>query len=121
MLKIMQEVKGPFSKKLLRRHIASYDELMLEPHFEDDTTMRFKHQDADPVTGRPLVKLMDFTTPTTDLKQVFLSAMAGSDDKRTVLDLVDLLEKGLALDPYQRIEVREASHHPFLKNHQKKK
>jgi len=120
MLRLIQEVKAAFPKKLLKRHLAAYEELQLDPHFEEQS-LRFRHIEADPVSGRPMVKLVDYTPgkPPTELKGALLAAKSGTDDKRLVLELADLLEKGLAVDPAQRLSAGEAAAHPFLRHHEK--
>eukprot|EP01041_Mallomonas_annulata_P008503 gene8503-17536_t len=48
MLKLMMEVKGRFPNKMLRAHLRSYENMQLEPHFQED--LRFRQQEQDPVT-----------------------------------------------------------------------
>ncbi len=48
MLWKIMEMKGMFPKKLVRRHIQAFKDLLLDPHF-DEATLRFKHKQLDPV------------------------------------------------------------------------
>jgi serine/threonine protein kinase len=45
---------------------------------------------------------------------LFSSDKAGADDIKLVNQLIDLLEKGLTLDPSKRLTVSEALKHPFF-------
>eukprot|EP01042_Synura_sphagnicola_P004914 gene4914-6260_t len=84
----------------------------MEPHFQED--MRFKLYEQDPVTGKPILRVVDITQPSKDLSTTLLSAKAGADDRRLVSLLGDLLEKILTLDPSKRPPVQEALKHPFF-------
>jgi hypothetical protein len=44
MLKVMMEVKGPFTKKMLRKGA------FVEKHFENDQNMSFALMEDDPIT-----------------------------------------------------------------------
>jgi len=113
MLRLMMEVKGGLTQKVMRRHRAAYELLKLEPMFEPDG--RFRQQEADPVSKKPVLRLVHVPPqPTRDLTGVLLKAKAASDDKTLVLNLADLLEKIFILDASKRITVRDALHHPFL-------
>ena len=53
--------------------------------------------------------------PTT--KKDFKALLAGQEgDPRQVANLVDLLERMMALDPEKRITAKEALRHPFIKD-----
>lgn len=112
MLRLMMAVKGRFPNKLLRAHFRAYENLNLDPHFDAD--LKFKQWDIDPVSGKPLMKLVDIAAPAINLSTTLLSAKAGSDDRRLVVQLADLLDKSLSLDPSKRIGVLDALRHPFF-------
>ena len=112
MLRLMMAVKGRFPNKQLRAHIRAYEILNLDTHFDAD--LKFKQWDLDPVTGKPLMKLVDITSPAIDISSTLLSAKAGSDDRRLVVQLADLLDKSLSLDPTRRIGVLDALRHPLF-------
>jgi len=50
MLRLIMAIKGRFGTKQLKAHFRSYEVLSIEPHFEAD--YRFRHYEADPVTGK---------------------------------------------------------------------
>jgi len=112
MLKLMMEVKGRFPNRLLRAHLRSYEGMSLEPHFQED--FRFRQWEADPLTGKAVVRVVDITQPTRELSSMLLSSKAGADDRRLVTGLADLLEKSLHLDPSKRLTVSEALKHAFF-------
>eukprot|EP00210_Caulerpa_lentillifera_P004057 g3870.t1 len=110
MLKLMMDVKGPFPKKLLKK--ATF----CEEHFEKDINMSFIEIDLDKFTKKPVKKLV--SNPS--IKQNFqslLSKYSGGCDHRLVVQLADLLEKMMMLDPDKRIDVDEAMRHPFVKTY----
>jgi serine/threonine-protein kinase PRP4 len=106
MLKLMMAVKGPFPKKMLKRGEFVYK------HFEGDANMSFAMLEEDPVTGRPVRRLV--ANPA--VKHDFAALLAGqSPDRVKVAQLADLLERMMALDPDKRITPKEALRHPFIK------
>ena len=113
MLRLMLMVKGRPPHKLIRAHIRAYEILNLEPHFEPD--LRFRQWDADPVTGKPFLKLVEVAaTPPLQLETTLLSSKAGADDRKMVVQLADLLDKCLTLDPGKRCSVNEALKHALF-------
>jgi len=52
--------------------------------------------------------------PTRDLATILRSCKAGADDMKLVTRLVDLLDRGLQLDPAKRLTVLDAFKHPFF-------
>ena len=106
MLKYFMEVKGPFPKKLLKR--AEF----APKHFEmNDPTMPFGLLEEDPVTKRPVRRLV----PNPQVKNDFVALLRGLDvDKKKVGQLADLLERMMVLDPDKRITPKEALSHPFI-------
>jgi serine/threonine-protein kinase PRP4 len=64
--------------------------------------------------GKAVMKVIDITTNTKDLSSVLLSSKAGADDRRLVVNLSDLLEKLLILDPSKRFTVSDALKHIFF-------
>ena len=84
------------------------------PHFSDD--LRFRQLGIDKVTGKAVVRFMDVSPqPIVSIRRACLEAKTGGDQQRVVLDLADLLEKTLALDPEKRLLVKEALEHAFVK------
>jgi serine/threonine-protein kinase PRP4 len=105
MLKLMMEVKGPFSKKMLKRAEFAFK------HFESDPNMTFAVLEEDAVTKRPVRRLI----PNPQVKKDFAGLLAGLDsDRKKLAQLADLLEKTMALDPDKRITPKDALRHPFF-------
>lgn len=65
--------------------------------------------------GKPILRLMDTVKTKHDLGSSLMAAKSSTDDRKLVLELRNLLERMLALDPAKRISVRDALAHPFVK------
>jgi serine/threonine-protein kinase PRP4 len=114
MLFMMMEYKGAFPNRIIKQHLRQFEKIPgIRPHFADD--LRFMLQEPDPVTGQPKVRMVAITAPTKTLKQALLQGNSGSDSREAVIQLADLLEKCLLLDPRRRMTVTDALQHPFLK------
>ena len=110
MLRSMMECRGKFPLKMLKK--AEFGAV----HF-DDKSLDFKSVERDKVTGRDVVRLVNFQRPTRDLKQrVMAAAPKGADDgeMKELGMFVDLLEQCLALNPEKRLPAVKALQHPFL-------
>jgi serine/threonine-protein kinase PRP4 len=106
MLKLMMDAKGPFPKKMVKKAEFAFK------HFEGDTNLSFALLEEDPVTKRPVRRLI--SNPT--VKKDFGALLAGqSPDRRKLAQLIDLLERMMQLDPDKRITPKEALRHPFIK------
>ena len=82
-------------------------------HFEGDANMSFALLEEDPVSKRPVRRLIGNPT----VKKDFSALLAGqSPDRRKLSQLVDLLDRMMQLDPDKRISPKEALRHPFLKD-----
>ena len=110
MLRLHMEVKGPVSKKMLRRGLFSHE------HFDADLQY-FLQQKEEPLTKKIISQRVLFTNPTSDLMHVLLPHGHKLPDEELagVRELKDLLSKMFVLDPAKRISVEEAMAHPFLK------
>lgn len=63
-----------------------------------------------------VVRTINFTKPTRELKQRLISAASGSETELKELNLfVDLLERCLNLNPERRCTPDEALKHPFIR------
>lgn len=118
MLRLMMQTKGRLSNRLIKSHIKAYEGLQMEPHFANDghsVEFKFKQYEKDPVSDKLHAKLVDVSLqPTVQLSTTLLGARAGSDDRKTVSHLIDLLEKSFALDPARRLTVIDALRHPIF-------
>lgn len=84
----------------------------IDPHFTPE--YQFKHHELDRVTKQEVLRLIDIIEPTVDLQQRLLAAKAGTDDRRSVIQLSDLLHRTLMLDPAKRMSVEDVFDHHFL-------
>jgi len=108
MLKLIQEVKGKMPHKLIRKGVFS------ELHFDPDYDFLFKERDR--VTGREIVRIIKFEQRPSlgkDLKSMLMPTKLPEAEARKVLQLADLLDKALMLDPAKRLRPSEALKHPF--------
>ncbi len=114
MLKLMLELCGALSKRLVRTHLRAYETMGLEPHFDQDGS-RFRHYETDVVSGKTVLRLLNIAPqPSRDLASILRSSKAGADDVKLVQGLADLLDKGLQMDPSKRLTVIDALKHPFF-------
>eukprot|EP01024_Parvocaulis_polyphysoides_P043246 TRINITY_DN39498_c0_g2_i1.p3 TRINITY_DN39498_c0_g2~~TRINITY_DN39498_c0_g2_i1.p3 ORF type:complete len:121 (+),score=25.08 TRINITY_DN39498_c0_g2_i1:186-548(+) len=89
-------------------------------HFAQDTAGSFIQCDEDPVTRKPVKKLV--TNPKAvcsfqDLiaKGNIIQQDGGGGEKEIVAQFCDLVEKMTQLDPEKRITPEEAQRHPFVR------
>jgi serine/threonine-protein kinase PRP4 len=108
MLRSIMECRGKFSLKMLRK--AEYAGL----HFDDK--LMFKSMEQDKVTGKDVVRMVNFLKPTRDLKSRLMGAARGLGDAdlKELQSFVDLLDRCLTLNPEKRITPSEALKHPFI-------
>jgi serine/threonine-protein kinase PRP4 len=108
MLRMMQEYRGGFPKKLLRT--AQFR----ASHFDEE--FKFLQRGIDPLTGMEITKAVAFTNATKDLMTRLVAGRRNiSDHERTKLkQLCDLISQCISLSPHKRISVRDALKHPFL-------
>lgn len=114
MIKLFQEVKGQFSKKIISQHYTAYDLLKKCYYFVDGY---FIYQTVDAASGLAKFekKKYDICKPERDIKNELLSKANKNEDKQKILNLCDLLLKCFALDPLKRITAEDALKHPFFK------
>lgn len=61
------------------------------------------------------MRLVDVSTkPVKDIRRILVDAKAGADEQKLVVQLADLIQKSLLLDPTQRIRCEDALKHPFI-------
>lgn len=107
MLKLAMDLKGKMPNKMIRKG------LFKDQHF--DQNLNFLYIEVDKVTEREKVTVMSTLNPTKDL----LSDMVGGqrlpeDQRKKVMQLKDLLDGTLMLDPAKRISINQALQHPFI-------
>ena len=116
MLKAMMDVKGPFSKKMLKKAEFAFK------HFDVAGTWSFLLEEQDVMTKQIVKRTIDNPRAVESLslsKRLGL-ASAAPEEKRQLSQLVDLLERILALDPEKRLTPVEALQHPFIKGEDSK-
>ncbi|KAL2085984.1 hypothetical protein ACEWY4_019304 [Coilia grayii] len=107
MIKLAMDVKGKMPNKMIRKG------LFKDQHF--DQNLNFLYIEVDKVTEREKVTVMSTINPTKDL----LSDMVGGqrlpeEQRKKVMQLKDLLDSTLMLDPAKRISINQALQHPFI-------
>jgi serine/threonine-protein kinase PRP4 len=101
----VQQIKGPFSSKMLKKC------LFREKYF--DVSGAFMYKKEDPVTKQLLIKRIPVVNKVRDIKTILMKADDGENRKK-IIQFADLLERCLTLDPAKRITVNEALEHAFL-------
>ncbi|MCJ8731821.1 hypothetical protein PDJAM_G00204000 [Pangasius djambal] len=107
MLKLAMDLKGKMPNKMIRKG------LFKDQHF--DQNLNFLYTELDKVTEREKVTVMSSINPTKDL----LNDMVGrqrlpEDQRKKVVQLKDLLDQILVLDPAKRISINQALQHPYI-------
>ncbi|KAM6953422.1 pre-mRNA processing factor 4Bb isoform 2-T2 [Aplochiton taeniatus] len=107
MIKLAMDLKGKMPNKMIRKG------LFKDQHF--DQNLNFLYIEVDKVTEREKVTVMSTINPTKDL----LTDMVGcqrlpEEQRKKVMQLKDLLDGTLMLDPAKRITINQALQHPFI-------
>ncbi|XP_030630089.1 serine/threonine-protein kinase PRP4 homolog [Chanos chanos] len=107
MLKVAMDLKGKMPNKMIRKG------LFKDQHF--DQNLNFLYIEVDKVTEREKITVMSTINPTKDL----LADMVGrqrlpEDQRKKVVQLKDLLDQILMLDPAKRISINQALQHPYI-------
>eukprot|EP01120_Amphizonella_sp_Union-15-10_P011618 TRINITY_DN4976_c0_g1_i1.p1 TRINITY_DN4976_c0_g1~~TRINITY_DN4976_c0_g1_i1.p1 ORF type:complete len:140 (+),score=5.39 TRINITY_DN4976_c0_g1_i1:60-479(+) len=106
-LKLIMEVKGPIPKKMLSKCAFKAD------HFDDRD--RFLQHDIDKVTGKEIVKEVTVTKSSRDITSELLKSYGSSkEEKQMVLQLADLINACLEINPAKRITPEQALKHPLF-------
>ncbi|KAL8919764.1 MAG: hypothetical protein Q9208_006630 [Pyrenodesmia sp. 3 TL-2023] len=108
MLRAIMECRGKFSHKILRK--AEFG----RQHFDD--LLNFRSVEKDKLTAKDVVRIINFTKPTRDLRsRVMANAQGMSEVEIKELYLfIDLLDRCLNLNPEKRCTPNEALKHPFI-------
>jgi serine/threonine-protein kinase PRP4 len=120
MLRRIMAVKGPFAKKMVKRHIAQYTAMGIEEklHFVSDGEGKFLEQGVDKVTGRPKVEEKTIPLVENEIVRLLVKKMGGGKDikkeKQEVIKLGKMLESMLTLDSVKRPIVAEVMKSEFV-------
>ncbi|XP_037550425.1 pre-mRNA processing factor 4Bb [Nematolebias whitei] len=107
MLKMAMDLKGKMPNKMIRKG------LFKDQHF--DQNLNFLYIEVDKVTEREKVTVMSTINPTKDLLAELIGGQRLPEDQRKkVMQLKDLLEGTLMLDPAKRVSINQALQHPFI-------
>ncbi|KAL8947723.1 MAG: hypothetical protein Q9222_006032 [Ikaeria aurantiellina] len=108
MLRAIMECRGKFSHKILRK--AEFG----RQHFDD--LLNFRSIEKDKLTGKDIVRILNFTKPTRDLRSRLLGNAKGMNDVdlKELYSFIDLLDRCLNLNPEKRYTPIEALKHPFI-------
>ncbi|KAJ9480172.1 Non-specific serine/threonine protein kinase [Pseudozyma hubeiensis] len=110
MLLLMQEVRGRFTTKQIRKSQFG------EQHFDEANA--FLSMEPDKSTGSSVVRRVMLQKPSSDLRSRLLPADAvkqlKADEVKMTNHFIDLLERCLELDPAKRIKPKDALEHAFL-------
>ncbi|MCJ1473755.1 U4/U6 small nuclear ribonucleoprotein prp4 [Lambiella insularis] len=108
MLRSIMECRGKFSHKTLRK--AQFAGL----HFDD--LLNFRSVETDKLSGKDVVRILNYTKPTRDLRTRLMANSRGmaEADVKELSAFVDLLDRCLNLNPEKRCTPTEALKHPFI-------
>ncbi|KAE8279725.1 Serine/threonine-protein kinase PRP4-like protein [Larimichthys crocea] len=107
MIKLAMDLKGKMPNKMIRKG------LFKDQHF--DQNLNFLYIEVDKVTEREKVTVMSTINPTKDLLADMIGGQRLPEDQRKkVMQLKDLLDGTLMLDPAKRISINQALQHPFI-------
>ncbi|XP_076868712.1 pre-mRNA processing factor 4Bb [Brachyhypopomus gauderio] len=107
MIKLAMDLKGKMPNKMIRKG------LFKDQHF--DQNLNFLYIEVDKVTEREKVTVMSTINPTKDLLADMIGGQRLPEEQRKkVMQLKDLLDGTLMLDPAKRISINQALQHPFI-------
>ena len=107
MLKLMMEIKGKISNKMIKKGTAK------DKHF--DSNLNFQYLEIDKVTKKEKISVLNFVNPKRDLLACLIGNQKLSESEmRKVQQLKDFIEKCLILDPTKRMSINHALTHPFI-------
>ncbi|XP_027024803.1 serine/threonine-protein kinase PRP4 homolog [Tachysurus fulvidraco] len=107
MLKLAMDLKGKMPNKMIRKG------LFKDQHF--DQNLNFLYTEVDKVTEREKVTVMSSINPTKDLLNDMIGRQRLPEDQRKkVVQLKDLIDQILVLDPAKRISINQALQHPYI-------
>ncbi|KAI4172806.1 MAG: hypothetical protein LQ346_008532 [Caloplaca aetnensis] len=108
MLRAIMECRGKFSHKILRK--AEFG----RQHFDD--LLNFRSVEKDKLTAKDVVRIINFTKPTRDLRSRLMANAQGMSEVevKELYLFIDLLDRCLNLNSEKRCTPIEALKHPFI-------
>ncbi|GMI30391.1 hypothetical protein TeGR_g3123 [Tetraparma gracilis] len=115
-------VKGPFPKKIIKRHLASYKEMGIEEktHFTDDGESKFIEIGVDKVTGNAKMEEKNIPLIENEVVRLLIKKIGSSKgadakekakEKHEVIKLGKMIEAILTLDSAKRPTVLDVMKH----------
>ncbi|GAA6079228.1 pre-mRNA processing factor 4Bb isoform X1 [Tachysurus ichikawai] len=109
MIKLAMDLKGKMPNKMIRKG------LFKDQHF--DQNLNFLYIEVDKVTEREKVTVMSTINPTKDLLADLVGVQRLPEEQRKkVMQLKDLIDGTLMLDPAKRISINQALQHSFIQD-----
>ncbi|XP_060756052.1 pre-mRNA processing factor 4Bb isoform X2 [Neoarius graeffei] len=109
MIKLAMDLKGKMPNKMIRKG------LFKDQHF--DQNLNFLYIEVDKVTEREKVTVMSTINPTKDVLADLIGGQRLPEEQRKkVMQLKDLLDGTLMLDPAKRISINQALQHSFIQD-----
>jgi len=110
-LKMIMEYRGKLPNKMLKKGA------LVKDHFDQD--FRFLYHDIDPVTKKRIIRPM-IVNKSKDIKADLLNSTVNTNNdlqlRKRVLQLCDIIERALTVDPSKRLTAQQALSHPFFQN-----
>ncbi|KAI5092225.1 serine/threonine-protein kinase PRP4-like [Silurus meridionalis] len=109
MIKLAMDLKGKMPNKMIRKGFFK------DQHF--DQNLNFLYIEVDKVTEREKVTVMSTINPTKDLLADLIGGQRLPEEQRKkVMQLKDLLDGTLMLDPAKRISINQALQQSFIQD-----
>jgi len=103
----MMDYKGKIPNKMIRKGA------LRDQHFDENCN--FLYHEVDKITQRGKITVMGTINPNKEVVESLLGyKKLNEEHKRKVMQLKDLLDKCLMLDPAKRISLNQALTHPFI-------
>lgn len=83
--------------------MRQYELLNMDSHFDSD--LRFKQYEVDPVSGKPLLRVVDITGPVKDLTAILRSAKVCPLSHNLVVSVIFLISICVMYCVYCRLEL----------------
>ncbi len=107
MLKMFMDLRGKMSNKFIKKAVLK------DKHFDADCN--FIYIETDKITKNEKITVLTNIPATRDIQNELIANQRLPEEQlKKVLQLKDLLDKILIIDPTKRINIKQASVHPFV-------